>query len=59
MKNKITDGMKKHNLLEESQQGYCKGKPCLTDLLELGKGASEHMDKGTSQACILGFSNSL
>lgn len=57
--NKITDGMEKHSLLEKGWQGYCQGKPCLIDLLEFGKGASEHMDKGSSQLHILGFSNGL
>lgn len=59
VKNKITDGMEKHSLLEKGQRDYCKGKPCLTDLLEFGEGGSEHMDKGTSQLHVLGFSNSL
>lgn len=57
MKNRITDGTEKRSLVEEGQQGYCEGKPCLTDLLEFGEGASEHIDKGTSQLHILGFSN--
>ena len=59
MKTKITDGMEKHSLLQKGQQGYCKGKPCLTDLLEFGEGATEHVGKGTSQLHIWGFSNSL
>lgn len=59
VRNKITDGMEKHSLVEEGQQGYCKGKPCLTDPLDFGEGATEYMDKGTSQLHILGFSNSL
>lgn len=39
VKNKIPASMEKHG-----QQGKGKGKPSLTNLLEFGEGASEHMD---------------
>jgi len=48
VKNKVTDGMEKHSLLEKGQPDYRKGKPCLIDLLEFGGGVSEHMDNMTS-----------
>uniref|UniRef100_K7F032 Reverse transcriptase domain-containing protein n=1 Tax=Pelodiscus sinensis TaxID=13735 RepID=K7F032_PELSI len=45
VKNKIVRHVEEHNLLDKSQHGFCKGKSCLTNLLEFFEGV-KHADKG-------------
>uniref|UniRef100_K7F0M2 Reverse transcriptase domain-containing protein n=1 Tax=Pelodiscus sinensis TaxID=13735 RepID=K7F0M2_PELSI len=46
VKNKIVKHVEEHNLLDKSQHGFCKGKSCLTNLLEFFEGVNKHADKG-------------
>uniref|UniRef100_K7F105 Reverse transcriptase domain-containing protein n=1 Tax=Pelodiscus sinensis TaxID=13735 RepID=K7F105_PELSI len=46
VKNKIVKHVEEHNLLDKSQHGFCKGKSCLTNLLEFFEGINKHADKG-------------
>uniref|UniRef100_A0A8C3F3S5 Reverse transcriptase domain-containing protein n=1 Tax=Chrysemys picta bellii TaxID=8478 RepID=A0A8C3F3S5_CHRPI len=46
VKNKIVRHTEKHKLLSNSQHGFCKGKSCLTNLLEFFEGVNKHVDKG-------------
>ncbi|CAM4721027.1 unnamed protein product [Lepidochelys kempii] len=46
VKNKIVRHIDEHNLLGKSKRGFCKGKSCLTNLLEFFEGVNKHMDKG-------------
>uniref|UniRef100_A0A452IGB1 Reverse transcriptase domain-containing protein n=1 Tax=Gopherus agassizii TaxID=38772 RepID=A0A452IGB1_9SAUR len=46
VKNKIVRHIEKHKLLSNSQHGFCKGKSCLTNLLEFFEGVNKHVDKG-------------
>uniref|UniRef100_K7GG65 Reverse transcriptase domain-containing protein n=1 Tax=Pelodiscus sinensis TaxID=13735 RepID=K7GG65_PELSI len=46
VKNKIVKHVEEHNLLDKSQHGFCKGKSCLTNLLEFFEGDNKHADKG-------------
>ncbi|KAG6940840.1 hypothetical protein G0U57_011320 [Chelydra serpentina] len=45
VKNKIVRHIE-HKLLGKSQHGFCKGKSCLTNLLEFFEGVNKHVDKG-------------
>ncbi|CAM5167759.1 unnamed protein product [Natator depressus] len=45
-KNKIVRHIDEHNVLGKSQHGFCKGKSCLTNLLEFFEGVNKHVDKG-------------
>uniref|UniRef100_A0A452ILW9 Reverse transcriptase domain-containing protein n=1 Tax=Gopherus agassizii TaxID=38772 RepID=A0A452ILW9_9SAUR len=44
--NKIVRHIEEHNLLGKSQHGFCKGKSCLTNLLEFFGGVNKYVDKG-------------
>ncbi|CAM4553636.1 unnamed protein product [Lepidochelys olivacea] len=46
VKNKIVRHIEEHKLLGKSQHGFCKGRSCLTDLLEFFEGVNKHVDKG-------------
>ncbi|CAM4607019.1 unnamed protein product [Lepidochelys olivacea] len=46
VKNKIVRHIEKHKLLCKSQHGFCKGRSCLTNLLEFFEGVNKHVDKG-------------
>ncbi|CAM5097662.1 unnamed protein product [Natator depressus] len=46
VKNKIVRHIEEHKLLGKSQHGFCKGKSCLTNLLEFFEGVNKHVDKG-------------
>ncbi|CAM4652894.1 unnamed protein product [Caretta caretta] len=46
VKNKIVRHVEEHKLLHKSQHGFCKGKSCLTNLLELFEWVNKHVDKG-------------
>ncbi|CAM4672262.1 unnamed protein product [Lepidochelys kempii] len=46
VKNKVVSHLDEHNLLGKSQHGFCKGKSCLTNLLEFFEGVNKHADKG-------------
>ncbi|KAG6933041.1 hypothetical protein G0U57_020115, partial [Chelydra serpentina] len=46
VKNKIVRHIEEHKLLGKSQHGFCKGKSCLTNLLEFSEGVNKHVDKG-------------
>uniref|UniRef100_A0A8C8SCV0 Reverse transcriptase domain-containing protein n=1 Tax=Pelusios castaneus TaxID=367368 RepID=A0A8C8SCV0_9SAUR len=46
VKNKIVSHIEKHKLLSNSQHGFCKGKSCLTNLLEFFEGVNKHVDRG-------------
>ncbi|CAM5079620.1 unnamed protein product [Natator depressus] len=46
VKNKIVRHIDEHNLLGNSQHVFCKGKSCLTNLLEFFEGVNKHADKG-------------
>ncbi|KAG6938185.1 hypothetical protein G0U57_007088, partial [Chelydra serpentina] len=52
VKNKIVRHIDEHNLLGNSQHGFCKGKSCLTNLLELFEGVNKHMDKGDPENIV-------
>ncbi|CAM5127487.1 unnamed protein product [Eretmochelys imbricata] len=46
VKNKIVRHIEEHKLLHKSQHGFCKGRSCLTNLLEFFEGVNKHVDKG-------------
>ncbi|CAM5165119.1 unnamed protein product [Natator depressus] len=46
VKNKIVRHIEEHNFLCKSQHGFCKGRSCLTNLLEFFEGVNKHEDKG-------------
>ncbi|CAM4722295.1 unnamed protein product, partial [Lepidochelys kempii] len=46
VKNKTVRHIDEHNLLGKSQHGFCKGKSCLTNLLEFFEEVNEHVHKG-------------
>uniref|UniRef100_A0A452HI16 Reverse transcriptase domain-containing protein n=1 Tax=Gopherus agassizii TaxID=38772 RepID=A0A452HI16_9SAUR len=46
VKNKIVRHIEKHKLLSNSQHGFCKGKSCLTNVLEFFEGVNKHVEKG-------------
>ncbi|CAM4534756.1 unnamed protein product [Lepidochelys kempii] len=46
IKNKIVRHIVEHKLLRKNQHGFCKGRSCLTNLLEIFDGVSRHVDKG-------------
>ncbi|CAM5175590.1 unnamed protein product [Natator depressus] len=46
VKNKIVRHIEHHKLLPKSQHGFCKGRSCLTNLLEVFEGVNKHVDKG-------------
>ncbi|CAM5105037.1 unnamed protein product [Natator depressus] len=46
VKNKIVRHIDECKLLRKSQHGFCKGRSCLTDLLEFFEGVNKHVDKG-------------
>ncbi|CAM4676294.1 unnamed protein product [Lepidochelys kempii] len=46
VKNKIVRHIEEHKLLRTSQHGFCKGRSCLTDLLEFFEGVNKYVDKG-------------
>uniref|UniRef100_A0A8C3H706 Reverse transcriptase domain-containing protein n=1 Tax=Chrysemys picta bellii TaxID=8478 RepID=A0A8C3H706_CHRPI len=46
VKDKIVRHIEKHKLLSNSQHGFCKGKSCLTNLLEFFEGVNKLVDKG-------------
>ncbi|CAM5144910.1 unnamed protein product [Natator depressus] len=46
IKNKIVRHIDEHNLLGKGQCGFCKGKSCLTNLVEFFEGVNKHVDKG-------------
>ncbi|CAM4685396.1 unnamed protein product [Lepidochelys kempii] len=46
IKNKIVRHVEEHKLLHKSQHGFCKGKSCLTNLLEFFEAVNKHVDKG-------------
>ncbi|CAM5143906.1 unnamed protein product [Eretmochelys imbricata] len=46
VKNKIVRHLEEHKLLGKSQHGFCKGRLCLTNLLEFFEGVNKHVDKG-------------
>ncbi|CAM5155297.1 unnamed protein product [Eretmochelys imbricata] len=46
VKNKIVRHTEEHKLLRKSQYGFCKGRSCLTNLLEFFEGVNSHVDKG-------------
>ncbi|CAM4592116.1 unnamed protein product, partial [Lepidochelys kempii] len=46
VKNKIVRHIEKHKLLCKSQHGFCKGRSCLTNLLEFLEGVNKHVNKG-------------
>ncbi|CAM4529159.1 unnamed protein product [Caretta caretta] len=46
VKNKIGRHIEKHKLLCKSQHGFCKGRSCLTNLLEFLEGVNKHVNKG-------------
>ncbi|KAM7181807.1 uncharacterized protein RBU57_000458 [Macrochelys suwanniensis] len=46
VKNKIVRHIEEHKLLGKSQHGFCKGKSCLTNLLEFFERVNKHVDKG-------------
>ncbi|CAM5086896.1 unnamed protein product [Natator depressus] len=48
VKNKIVRHIEEHKLLRKSQHGFCKGRSCLTNLLEFFEGDTKHVDKGDS-----------
>ncbi|CAM5098212.1 unnamed protein product [Eretmochelys imbricata] len=43
VKNRIVRHIDEHNLLGKSQHGFCKGKSCLTNLLEFFEGVTKHV----------------
>uniref|UniRef100_A0A8C3IBY2 Reverse transcriptase domain-containing protein n=1 Tax=Chrysemys picta bellii TaxID=8478 RepID=A0A8C3IBY2_CHRPI len=45
VKNKIARHLEEHKLLGKSQHGFCKGKSCLTNLLEFFEGINKYVDK--------------
>ncbi|CAM5146477.1 unnamed protein product [Natator depressus] len=46
VKNKIVRHIEEYKLLSKSQHGFCKGRACLTNLLEFFEGVNKHVDKG-------------
>ncbi|CAM4598511.1 unnamed protein product [Caretta caretta] len=42
----ILSGTEENTLLCKSQHGFCKGRSCLTNLLEFFEGVNKHVDKG-------------
>ncbi|CAM5134540.1 unnamed protein product [Natator depressus] len=46
VKDKIVRHIDEHNLLGNSQHGFCKRKSYLTNLLEFFEGVNKHVDKG-------------
>ncbi|CAM4589829.1 unnamed protein product [Lepidochelys kempii] len=46
VKNKIVRHIEEHKLLRKSQHGFCKGRSCLTNLLEFFEGVNKRVDKG-------------
>ncbi|CAM5131339.1 unnamed protein product [Natator depressus] len=44
-KNKIVRHIEEHKLLHKSQHGFCKGRSCLTNILESFEGVNKHVDK--------------
>ncbi|CAM5114322.1 unnamed protein product [Eretmochelys imbricata] len=46
VKNKIVRPTEEHKLLHKSQHGFCKGRSCLTNVLEFFEGVNKHVDKG-------------
>ena len=46
VKNRIIRNTDEHNLLGKSQHAFCKGKSCLTNLLEFFGGVNKHVDEG-------------
>ncbi|CAM5159894.1 unnamed protein product [Natator depressus] len=46
VKNKIVSHIAEHKLLCKSQHGFCKGRSCLTNLLEFFEEINKHVDKG-------------
>ncbi|CAM4524930.1 unnamed protein product [Lepidochelys kempii] len=46
VKNKIVRHLEEHKLLGKSQHGFCKGRLCLTNLLEFFERVNKHVDKG-------------
>ncbi|CAM4398386.1 unnamed protein product [Caretta caretta] len=46
VKNKIVRQIEEHKLMRKSQHGFCKGRSCLTNLLEFFEGVNKHADKG-------------
>ncbi|CAM4644795.1 unnamed protein product [Lepidochelys kempii] len=46
VKNKIVRHIEEHKFLLKNQHGFCKGRSCLTNLLEFFEGVNKHVDKG-------------
>ncbi|CAM4478491.1 unnamed protein product [Lepidochelys kempii] len=46
VKNKIVKHIEEHKLLGKSQHGFCKGRSCLTNLLEFFEEVNKHVNKG-------------
>ncbi|CAM5148917.1 unnamed protein product [Eretmochelys imbricata] len=46
VKNKIVRHIEENKLLHKRQHGFCKGRSCLTNLLEFFEGVDKHVDKG-------------
>ena len=45
-----------HTLLSQSQHGFTKGKPCLTNLLKLPEDVTKAIDEGKPMVVYLDFS---